>query len=368
MGGRNEAGNADGALSDPRQRYVRSTICLLLAVAALASASAAVLHALQPAGQLVNKLLPLLMALGFGLVLIRYWRHPERLRSTVWLGWLVAVGGLAAPSWIFVLAAWGGARSLVDSLPPITAVLLPLLLAMVVFARPRFAWMACAGAWLMIAAPVLLYLIAHPQQLWTPRGLDLAIAFGPASMFIPLLIPLLRGVEQRIETLQQDGERLQSLAERDVLVGLYNRRAAEQRLSGLMAHADAPLAVLLFDVDRFKQVNDQFGHAAGDAVLIEIGRRCSVLLRDADVFARWGGEEFLVVMPGADAADGERLAQRLRTAIRAGPISPVGDVSASFGVSVRWTDDTLAQLLQRADEALYRAKANGRDRVEVARS
>ena len=365
----NTSGNAAqpaGTLRDPAQRHLRRTVLLVTVVAALASASAGLLHALQPHAAPMDRVLPWVMSVGFGLIALHYWRHPERLHATVWCSWALAIGGLAAPVWTVTLSAWGGDVSLVATLPPLTAVLLPLLLVMVVFARPRFAWWACALAWLLIAAPVLAFLLRHPDELWSPRGLDLAIAFGPASMFIPLLIPFLRGVERRIESLQHDGERLQALAERDVLVGLYNRRAGERYLAALLANSGAEAALVLFDVDHFKHVNDSFGHPAGDAVLVEIGRRCAALLDDGDIFARWGGEEFLVLLPGAGLARGEQLAQRMREAVRATPMAQVGRVTVSFGVTGVRAGDTLGQVLQRADEALYRAKANGRDRVEVA--
>ena len=347
--------NPAGPLRDPAQRHLRRTVLLVTAVAAIASASAGTLHALQPDAAPMDRVLPWVMAFGFLLIWLHYWRRAERLRFTVWSSWAVAIG------------AWDGRHSLVATLPPITAVLLPLLLVMVVFARPRFAWWACAVAWLTIAAPVLTFLMLHPTELWTPRGLDMAIAFGPASMFIPLLIPFLRGVERRIESLQHDGERLQVLAERDVLSGLYNRRAGERFLSALLANTGSGAALVLFDVDHFKRVNDTHGHPAGDAVLVEIGRRCAALLDAGDIFARWGGEEFLVVLPGAGYDRGERLAQQMREAVRAAPIAAVGVVTASFGVTDVHAGDTLAQVLQRADDALYRAKSNGRDRVEGMR-
>ncbi len=356
---------SEGALSDPRQRYVRSTLLLLGCAATMATATASVLHTLQPDGLALNRWLPALMSIGIALATLRYWRHPDRLRSTIWITWLITAVGLAGPAWYFSIGAWGAQARLVDTLPPITAVLLPLLLVMVIFARPRFAWAACSTVWLLVAAPVLAYLAAHPDELWSPRGLDLAIAFGPVSLIIPLLIPLLRGVERRIETLQQDGERLQALAERDALVGVYNRRAGERFLSALLANAGHGAALVLFDVDHFKRVNDSYGHPAGDAVLVEIGRRCGALLGGNDLFARWGGEEFLIVAPGLGGAAGVRLAERLREAVRARPIAPVGLVTASFGVTEIRPDDTLGQVLQRADEALYLAKANGRDRVEL---
>ncbi|MGH8029303.1 MAG: GGDEF domain-containing protein, partial [Arenimonas sp.] len=195
---------------------------------------------------------------------------------------------------------------------------------------------------------------------------DLVLALGPGALFVPLLVPLLRGMERRFHALRREGERLQALAERDVLIGLYNRRAGERFLGTLLAHEQRDAALVLFDIDHFKRINDAFGHPAGDAVLIEVGRRCSAVLGRDDIFARWGGEEFLVVLPGATSTGSAMLAERLRSAIHAEPIAPVGRVSASFGVTTLRAGDTLAEVVQRADEALYRAKSEGRNRVVAA--
>ncbi len=356
-----------GALRDPQQRYVRHSMLLLFALSILATTTAAILHAFEPNATIVNRVVPALMAVTLSVVMLRYWLEPSSLQSSVWLGWSIAVAGLAAPAWGALWTALTSTQRLIEILPPITAGLLPLLLVPVVIARPRHAWWATACAWLAIAAPVLFYLASHPEQLWTPRGLDLAIAFGPISMFVPFLIPLLRGIERRIEVLQEDGERLQALADRDALLGIYNRRAGERFLATLLANRPTAHTgiLVLFDIDHFKSINDRFGHPAGDHVLVECARRCALLLDSEDVLARWGGEEFLVISPTGQRS-GALIAERLCTALRASPIHPVGIVTASFGVTCLGPNDTPGQALQRADNALYQAKAGGRDRVVVA--
>jgi diguanylate cyclase (GGDEF)-like protein len=203
-------------------------------------------------------------------------------------------------------------------------------------------------------------LAAHLPQLWTPRGLDLVLALGPGALFVPLLVPLLRGIERRFHALRAEGERLQALAERDVLIGLYNRRAGERFLSTLLAHARDDAALVLFDIDHFKRINDRHGHPAGDAVLIEVGRRCAARLGRDDIFARWGGEEFLVLVRGTREDGGLSAAEHLRRAVCELPIEPVGTVSASFGVARFRPSDTVATWVARADTALYAAKSAGR--------
>jgi diguanylate cyclase (GGDEF)-like protein len=156
----------------------------------------------------------------------------------------------------------------------------------------------------------------------------------------------------------------------DPLTGLFNRNALEQRLAELNGQPCKPEeglthAFLLCDLDHFKRVNDQFGHAAGDAVLQDVAYTMRAALRAGDSIYRVGGEEILVILPGAGYEDALEIAERLRVAV--GARRPVGvNVSLSIGVAVAESDivDT-KDLLARADAALYAAKASGRDLVYV---
>ncbi|MGN6276867.1 MAG: diguanylate cyclase [Solirubrobacterales bacterium] len=156
----------------------------------------------------------------------------------------------------------------------------------------------------------------------------------------------------------------------DPLTGLFNRNALEQRLAELDGQPCNPEqglshALLLCDLDHFKQVNDRFGHAAGDAVLQDVAYTMRATLRAGDSIYRVGGEEILVMLPGATHADAMEIAERLRVAVR--EREPVGvSVSLSIGVAVAEPDvvDT-DDLLARADAALYAAKARGRDLVHA---
>lgn len=288
---------AANPIHDARLRFVQRTALFLLAMALATALTAAIVHWQQPDAHPLSRIMPMCLSIAYTVLIVRQLRRPERLRETLWIGWGVGLVALSAPAWLFVSLALRHDQVLVETLPPIGALFPPYVLIMAMFARTRQAWWATTVAWLLIAAPVLAYLLWHPVELRSPRGLELAIALGPLSLLAPLMIPLLRGVEQRFRAMHQEGERLQQLAERDVLIGLYNRRAGERFLATLLAHANAEAVLILFDIDHFKRINDQFGHPAGDAVLIEVGRRCSAVLGRDDIFARWGGEEFLVVLP-----------------------------------------------------------------------
>jgi diguanylate cyclase (GGDEF)-like protein len=156
---------------------------------------------------------------------------------------------------------------------------------------------------------------------------------------------------------------------RDALTGLPNRRAFDEELAREVARAardGKPLAVVVLDADRFKNVNDTHGHAAGDAVLREIAARAATAVRAGDFVARIGGEEFALLLHATDLAGALELAERVRAAMAASPFSTGGGqlgVTASLGCAVLAPDDTPESLVARADARLYDAKRGGRDRV-----
>lgn len=155
-------------------------------------------------------------------------------------------------------------------------------------------------------------------------------------------------------------------ASTDPLTGIKNRRAFDL-LSETCFAAMPTLSVVLIDLDHFKRVNDGHGHAAGDAVLKAVAHRLQGALRDSDVLARLAGDEFVVLLSGASAARALSVAERLRQAIAAGPISIVGAevwVTVSVGVATRKPRDRgVHELIARADRAMYRSKDGGRNRA-----
>ncbi|MEO6501611.1 MAG: sensor domain-containing diguanylate cyclase [Jatrophihabitantaceae bacterium] len=154
----------------------------------------------------------------------------------------------------------------------------------------------------------------------------------------------------------------------DGLTGLANRRSAYDSLAAMIARARrtrTTLGVVMFDLDRFKQINDGYGHAAGDEVLRSVAGALRDTVRDTDICARVGGEEFVVLLPDAGLRDARLVAERLRIRFRDCEIAAIGSsVTASFGVAeLQPSDATAESLLLRADQAMYRAKALGRDQV-----
>jgi diguanylate cyclase (GGDEF)-like protein len=156
--------------------------------------------------------------------------------------------------------------------------------------------------------------------------------------------------------------RLAADARTDALTGLANRRAWDEKLPRALHHAERlghSLTAVILDVDLFKSFNDRHGHPAGDDALREIGARWIAIVRDIDVIARIGGEEFGLLLPGANASEALRIVERLRNDLPSG-------LTASAGVAVWSAPMTADELVALADRALYRAKSEGRDRTCLA--
>lgn len=166
-----------------------------------------------------------------------------------------------------------------------------------------------------------------------------------------------------------DKKRIELLSVTDPLTKLYNRQkfndVCAQMLMRKHWKEDNTFGLIIVDVDHFKNVNDTYGHQVGDAVLIHVADTLTDTIRTGDILARWGGEEFVILLSDINLEKGCFVAEKLRHAIDEIEIEPVGKITASFGVSVYCEGDTQESLMQRADTALYRAKQNGRNRVEA---
>ncbi len=166
--------------------------------------------------------------------------------------------------------------------------------------------------------------------------------------------------------IRQEKERL---AITDPLTGIYNRLKLNESLSNEIARASRyqqALSIILLDIDYFKEVNDSFGHQIGDKVLVEFAEIIRQSVRQADIVGRWGGEEFIIICPETDQTGAEVLANNLRTCIENYAFDTVNQKTASFGVAFFNHKESVERLLSRADTALYQAKQNGRNRVEIA--
>jgi diguanylate cyclase (GGDEF)-like protein len=168
--------------------------------------------------------------------------------------------------------------------------------------------------------------------------------------------------------LVESSSELERVAHTDALTGLANRHAIVQELERRLAESGRALGLMLLDLDHFKQINDQHGHLAGDAVLCEVAQRLRAALPSA-MIGRWGGEEFIAVLDALPAEQARAIGDSTRTLLAATPVRYAGrdlPISASLGLVPRSQDQPMDALLAAADTALYRAKRAGRNRVELA--
>lgn len=232
---------------------------------------------------------------------------------------------------------------------------------------PQELWMRLLVASLFIAlslyARMLLKNEARARQALAAHQSELEAAIAARTRELQ---DNYRALQEEMAQRQHAQAQLELLATTDPLTRLYNRRKFEELLSHELERCrrhTSDFAVILFDVDHFKRVNDQHGHDVGDAVLEFFADIVRAQLRKSDVVARWGGEEFIALVPDADADTALAIADKLRRTVQAGQFPRQQKVSISLGISLARRTDTIASLIKRADEALYRAKQEGRNRV-----
>ena len=199
------------------------------------------------------------------------------------------------------------------------------------------------------------------------------------SLLVPLPLTLLTGgmLFSLLISLEKARRQAHALSMTDTLTGLSNRRHfiwGVQRELSLAQRHQLPLALLILDVDHFKRINDRFGHSVGDQVLVAVGQCCAKVLRTTDLLARWGGEEFVVLLPATQPDDAHHLAERVREAVAAlahplvqgQPDATRVTVSVGVACAEPHQNMLLDELVQAADLALYDAKNAGRNRVSPA--
>jgi len=171
--------------------------------------------------------------------------------------------------------------------------------------------------------------------------------------------------------LEEAQQQLKIEAMQDPLTGLLNRRGFQDALVNCRAYVcrhQKPLAMLMIDLDNFKQMNDLYGHDIGDQVLVRVAQQLKQTLRQSDVLARLGGEEFVILLPITSEAEVAQIAERLRQLVAAlywqAPVTAHYQQTISIGISMQTSDYDIERQMQQADQALYRAKQRGRDRVE----
>ncbi|SEP95242.1 diguanylate cyclase (GGDEF) domain-containing protein [Ectothiorhodospira magna] len=229
-------------------------------------------------------------------------------------------------------------------------------------------------AWAVMILGALLFILAalglQPNTTLTYYAIQVGSALEVIMMSLALAWRI-RVLQAEREALARRGMHLERVSQTDALTGLYNRRHLERLLPEAVATAhqrSAPLSLVIIDADNFKQINDTHGHQQGDQVLIRMAHVLADTVRRGDTVCRYGGEEFVALLPGADDTTGRQIAERLRQAVARMP-SPLDEDMAthtvSIGLATLRPGERAEDLFLRADRALYVAKTGGKDRVKV---
>jgi diguanylate cyclase (GGDEF)-like protein/PAS domain S-box-containing protein len=174
------------------------------------------------------------------------------------------------------------------------------------------------------------------------------------------------GVSRDVTKHRRLEEELRNLAITDPLTGVYNRRHFLDEMQREMSRSDRyayPFSLIMFDIDHFKGVNDRFGHEAGDRVLKELTEMVRKRIRSTDLLARWGGEEFMILLANTNLRPAVKLAEDLLKQMQAGTFSGIGRVTASFGIAEHRAGEGIDEILTRVDNLMYKAKDGGRSRL-----
>lgn len=169
-----------------------------------------------------------------------------------------------------------------------------------------------------------------------------------------------------ITDMEEEAKMLEKLATTDPLTKIYNRLKLNELLALEVKKSDRyklPLSLIMLDIDHFKNINDTYGHDIGDKVLIKLCELVSASIRETDVFARWGGEEFIIMLPNTAGEGAQVMAENLRKVIENTNFGSVGVLTASFGVSEYCPNTNMEDVLKKVDDALYEAKRGGRNKV-----
>jgi diguanylate cyclase len=279
-----------------------------------------------------------------------------------------SITGLFGAVWVYLVTG------------PTRGAALGLMVLVVVFAMfrlgPREALGLAAAALLLLGAASRWLTLTDPFHFPADvEALNLAyttVVLAGVALLAMRVTQLREQHQQQRIALQQALTRISELATRDELTGLPNRRALLDQLATETArHArkKLPLAIALIDLDHFKRINDAHGHAGGDQVLRGFANRVESELRGGDVLARWGGEEFLLMLPDTSIEAAQQCLQRLRDRLRASPfdeVAPGLQLTFSAGVTGCMGQGDIDSAIERADQAMYRAKDAGRDRTEAS--
>ncbi len=365
-------GVTDAVLGTNPRRRTRLTLWSISALAYFCSALV-LWFGMQQGWMYANRLVPwcIFLTLGLGAIYVALRTGWSERFADPGMTVLQILMGVIGVEWGYVICG------------PVRSVALFPLLLIFTFGAFSLSWRKIAmltGVALgtLFVTIVALHASRSATAFWSLDSIDLRIDLTnflmisimlPALSFVAATLSALRSKlrSQRAELTSALSE-VQRLATHDALTGLCNRRYMDQRLleeHAICARQKRSFSIALMDLDHFKQINDVQGHAEGDRVLQWFADQSRIALRNSDQIARWGGEEFLVLMPGTEGAHAKACIERLQQQLRAEQTTAQSPVNFSAGVAQFRAGETVAEMIVRADEAMYAAKHAGRNTVRL---
>ncbi len=346
----------------PPERQKRRLLLVALPIAAAAGVLEWLL--LSRSGETPSRLLLAGAAFAFLLALV-LWRWRRSLRFVE----ITLTLGVAAGLFTFLYMALFSADSLslerIARLGPWISVAL---VGLLLINGPRRPIWIVTGIYLGLLALGLIYLATAGPQAAHGNLIGPLAHFYLANAVLLWILHAWSDLQRQYHKTRQLARSLATLAHTDPLLGIPNRRQMEALIRHEIRLAEAggqPATMIMFDVDRFKQVNDTYGHEVGDAALCAVAATVRQALRATDHVGRWGGDEFIALVHVSDPAQAYQLAQRIGEAVHERLSERFPQVSVSLGVAPYHPGDTVSSWVRRADAALYRAKESGRNRVVV---
>lgn len=324
------------------------------------------LHLFSPTGHVIDQVVPLSCGIGITLLLAYFHKDPSnRQITTIKCLYLANIIAFVIPVWYFVLGATWYGWPLIEEFPPISAIIL-IAMSVLIFMIPKSWTRYVILMWISICAPIVLFLITHPLQLETPRGRDLMVLFGPGGALLFIVLSYQRELHDRFDRIEGSLKYSRKQADTDSLTNISNRRGVLYWLSQYSTDT-AHFTGLIIDIDHFKSINDTYGHEVGDDILKQISVILAGSLSEQDCLARWGGDEFVILLPHATAARAKEVADNCLTHIRKNTFPTVGQLTCSIGVAHNIKSNDIDTIIRQADACLYIAKRQGRDQM-VSRS
>lgn len=346
-------------IHDDENKITVAAVYRLLIASFFTSITFAIFFNIYPTAHIIDSIIPSLDVFILLSALIYFHYNPDTKINKIIIFYIVFFILTFSPTTVYyVWMTWNNEWRFVDEYPPITSLMMAIIVLGIIM-LPRQYKRYIVLMWASIALPIIYYLLHHPEELQTPRGYELIGTFGPASLLLYIVFPYQKSIRRHINKVTGDLRRFELEAGRDYLTDIYNRRGLSLWL-GQLKHDDR-IAVLLIDVDHFKQINDRHGHSIGDHVLVELASRLRSIYFEKHIIARWGGEEFAVILINPKANTLPYIGSMFQHALGALPYKTVGKVTVSFGVSSIAHHEHFFELIDQADKALYSAKNNGRD-------